>query len=152
MDSWDPACQDGYFDDDWADPGVVEDPFDLPPPPAKLNDPLHALKKVFGYDAFRGRQLEVIESALRGEDEFVIMPTGGGKSLCFQVGDACLDRAPCAPVTGPLVLCSLMLHLHSGFRVVLDHACVPCLLRALSNFDLTPRRASNPVAPAVLRP
>lgn len=42
--------------------------------------------KVFGHSSFREQQRTVVEAALRGEDLFVLMPTGGGKSLCYQVG------------------------------------------------------------------
>ncbi|MEZ9232836.1 ATP-dependent DNA helicase RecQ [Vibrio amylolyticus] len=47
--------------------------------------PQSILEDVFGYQRFREGQLEVIESALSGQDSMVIMPTGGGKSLCYQV-------------------------------------------------------------------
>src|SRR5690606_22216096 len=43
------------------------------------------LKTVFGYESFRGHQAEVVEALLAGEDALVLMPTGGGKSLCYQV-------------------------------------------------------------------
>ncbi len=43
------------------------------------------LKKYFGYDTFRDQQKVIIESVLKGEDALVIMPTGGGKSICFQL-------------------------------------------------------------------
>ena len=48
-------------------------------------DPLSILKTVYGYDAFRGRQREVIEHVIAGNHAFVLMPTGGGKSLCYQI-------------------------------------------------------------------
>ncbi|OQX80364.1 MAG: DNA helicase RecQ [Bacteroidetes bacterium 4484_249] len=54
---------------------------------AKLNDyPLRELlKKIFGFDSFKGSQEEIIRSVLDGKNTFVIMPTGGGKSMCYQL-------------------------------------------------------------------
>ena len=48
-------------------------------------NPLTLLTRVFGYSAFRGRQKEVIEHVLKGGSCLVLMPTGGGKSLCYQI-------------------------------------------------------------------
>ncbi|MDG1475973.1 MAG: DEAD/DEAH box helicase, partial [Vicingaceae bacterium] len=51
-----------------------------------LNTPLtDSLKKHFGFNTFKGDQEEVIQNLLEGNDSFVIMPTGGGKSLCYQL-------------------------------------------------------------------
>jgi ATP-dependent DNA helicase RecQ len=50
-----------------------------------LNTPLQILHDVFGYSAFRGQQQAAIEQVLSGGDALVLMPTGGGKSLCYQI-------------------------------------------------------------------
>src|SRR6187549_1568308 len=62
---------------------------------------LSALKKHFGYTAFRPLQKEIVRDALAGRDVFVLMPTGGGKSLCFQL--PALLREGLTVVVSPLI-------------------------------------------------
>jgi ATP-dependent DNA helicase RecQ len=55
----------------------------LSPPPESL--PQQVLQQVFGYAAFRGAQADIVQHVVAGGDALVLMPTGGGKSLCYQV-------------------------------------------------------------------
>ena len=54
-------------------------------PASKTIDLIAALQEHFGFDAFKGNQKAIIENLMAGNDTFVIMPTGGGKSLCYQL-------------------------------------------------------------------
>jgi len=67
--------------------------------------PLHILHEVFGYPAFRGAQAEIVEQVTSGGDALVLMPTGGGKSLCYQVPAIARHRAGkgVAVVVSPLI-------------------------------------------------
>ncbi len=49
------------------------------------------LQKYFGFDKFKGKQEEIITNLLAGNDTFVIMPTGGGKSMCYQLPSLILE-------------------------------------------------------------
>ncbi len=66
-----------------------------------MPDPLEVLRRVFGYEAFRGHQRAAIDAVIRGEDALVLMPTGAGKSLCYQV--PALVRPGVAVVVSPLI-------------------------------------------------
>jgi ATP-dependent DNA helicase RecQ len=75
-----------------------------PPPPepvARSADPEGALHELFGFAGFRPGQREAIEAALAGRDVLVVMPTGSGKSLCYQL--PALMRADLTVVVSPLV-------------------------------------------------
>ena len=58
-------------------------------------------RSVFGYDAFRGHQSAIIERICNGDDALVLMPTGGGKSLCYQLPALLLDGL--TVVVSPLI-------------------------------------------------
>jgi ATP-dependent DNA helicase RecQ len=66
-----------------------------------MSTPLLLLNTLFGYPAFRGAQAEIIEHVAAGGDALVLMPTGGGKSLCYQI--PALMREGCAVVVSPLI-------------------------------------------------
>lgn len=66
-----------------------------------MSKPLEILKKYWNHDAFRNPQEEIINSVLQGNDTFALMPTGGGKSICFQV-PAMINDGVCL-IISPLV-------------------------------------------------
>ncbi len=71
--------------------------YNHPMPPA----PLDILRTVFGFESFRGHQAEIIDHVMAGGDCLVLMPTGGGKSLCYQVPALC--RPGLGLVVSPLI-------------------------------------------------
>ncbi len=76
-----------------------------PPAPPASTRPQAVLHEVFGYPAFRGAQQEIVEHVTAGGDALVLMPTGGGKSLCYQVPAIVRHRAGqgVAIVVSPLI-------------------------------------------------
>ncbi len=74
---------------------------DSPEPAPPVEDAATILRRVFGFDAFRPGQAEIVEAILAGRDVLAIMPTGGGKSLCYQL--PALARPGLALVVSPLI-------------------------------------------------
>jgi ATP-dependent DNA helicase RecQ len=66
-----------------------------------LNDPAEVLRRVFGFPGFRGQQEPAVHHVVAGGDALVLMPTGGGKSICYQVPALC--RPGTAVIVSPLI-------------------------------------------------
>jgi ATP-dependent DNA helicase RecQ len=99
---------DTWADEPWPDePGRAAPSFDELPAAAGraadsgLHSATEVLERIFGYDSFRGEQQEIIEHVISGGDALVLMPTGGGKSLCYQV--PALVRPGTGVVISPLI-------------------------------------------------
>ncbi len=73
----------------------------VPGTDSTVSDASEVLRRVFGYDSFRRNQQEIIEHVIRGGDALVLMPTGGGKSLCYQI--PALVRKGTGVVVSPLI-------------------------------------------------
>ena len=111
-----PSASDPYADVPFFDEPPPDDDFDAPPPdegwgesrevsrgpaPARFGSAIEALRTVFGYDAFRGDQAAIVEQVIGGGDAVVLMPTGGGKSITYQV--PALVREGTGLVISPLI-------------------------------------------------
>ncbi len=81
---------------------LIRDGIELIPVKATLPaDPRQILKAVYGYDAFRGLQAQIVGHVIEGRNAFVLMPTGGGKSLCYQI--PALARPGMGLIVSPLL-------------------------------------------------
>ena len=68
---------------------------------AESDGPLRVLREIFGYPSFRGQQEAIVRHVIGGGDALVLMPTGGGKSLCYQI--PALVRPGLGVVVSPLI-------------------------------------------------
>jgi ATP-dependent DNA helicase RecQ len=127
----------------------------------RTDEPLEVLNRVFGYPAFRGEQREIIDQVCAGGDALVLMPTGGGKSLCYQI--PALVRPGVGVVISPLI--ALMQDQVDALRAVgvragfLNSTQFPDERRAVEQafvsgeldlLYLAPERLRSPSTPALL--
>jgi len=92
------------------------------------------LKRIFGFDSFKGNQEIIIRNLLDGNDTFVIMPTGGGKSMCFQL-PAMISEGT-AIIISPLI--SLMKNQVDAIRTFgMDKGIAHFLNSSLSKTEIT---------------
>jgi ATP-dependent DNA helicase RecQ len=114
---------------------TAEEPPVTPTRPTTAPSPAQTLRTVFGYPGFRGQQEAVIDHVIAGGDAFVIAPTGGGKSICFQL--PALHRDGTGIVVSPLI--SLM-------KDQVDALLQLGVRAAFLNSSLEPGRAASIVA------
>jgi len=88
-----------------------------------------ALKKYFGFNTFKGEQESIIQNVLDGKDTFVIMPTGGGKSMCYQLPALMLEGT--AIIISPLI--ALMKNQVDSIRGVSEHDSIAHFLNSSLN-------------------
>ena len=92
------------------------------------------LKNIFGYNSFRGEQESIIQHLLSGKDSMVIMPTGGGKSMCYQL--PALISEGCAIIVSPLI--ALMKNQVDILRTYYKNECIAHVLNSsLSKSQIT---------------
>ena len=98
------------------------------------NDLKGALRHYFGFDQFKGKQEEIISNVIQGNNTFVIMPTGGGKSLCYQLPALILEGT--AIIVSPLI--ALMKNQVDAIRTISNNEDVAHFLNSsLSKSEVT---------------
>ena len=101
----------------------------------QISSPKQALKTFFGFNSFKGQQEKIIQNVLDGNNSFVIMPTGGGKSMCYQLPALMSDG--CAIVVSPLI--ALMKNQVDSIRSFCDEDGVAHVLNSSLNKTETNR-------------
>jgi len=109
----------------------------MPPLTATSADPaLQVLQQVFGYPAFRGLQRDIVDAAIAGQDALVLMPTGGGKSLCYQI-PAIVRQRQGKGVT--LVVSPLIALMHDQVGALEEVGVKAAFLNSTLDFEATKR-------------
>ena len=113
---------------------MTDSALSIPPAASSPSTPLNVLGQVFGYTDFRGPQEAIVDHVIAGGDALVLMPTGGGKSLCYQI-PAIVRQQAGHGVT--IVISPLIALMHDQVGALLEAGVAAAFLNSTQSYEET---------------